>query len=508
MIQTPIIQLDPQDNIAVARLPLPKGTPLGIDDLVTLSDIPLGHKVAICPIAKGAAVSKYHTTIGYASRDVLPGTHMHLDTIDFAPSKGVPAFCTQYQKTPVLPVEQQRTFQGFARETGLVGTRNFIVIPVVSNCAATVARKIAQHFTPERLADYPNVDGVVPLITTLGCGMEKVGTQAMDYLRRILSGHITNPNVAGALVCALGCENNNIHTFFQSQGWEEGPLLHKLVIQDIGGSVAAVGAGIAIVEQMLPLANQAVRTSQPLSKLCVALQCGGSDAFSSISANPALGRAMDQLVHQGGTACLSETTELYSAEHTLVARAKTPEVGQALLDAIAWWLDYSKGKDIQINGTVTPGNQAGGLSNILEKALGSVKKGGSTGLNAVVGYGEPITESGLVIMDAPSYDPVSATAQFAGGCNLCVFTTGRGSAYGATYFPTIKVASNTPLFQRMPQDMDLNAGTVLDGIMTLDQVAEEILEAIIAVASGQPTKSELFGMGSDEFIPWTLSVTG
>lgn len=284
-------------------------------------------------------------------------------------------------------------------------------------------------------------------------------------------------------------------------------MLRKLVIQETG-SARAVELGIEMVKEMLAEANRFERQEVSAEHLCIGLQCGGSDSFSCVSANPSLGRAMDCLIENGGTACLSETTELFSTEAFLAGRARTPEVGKKLLRCMQWWLDYCEGRDMQINGRVTPGNNAGGLTNILEKALGSVKKGGSTGLNAVYDYAEEIREHGLVIMDAPSYDPVSATAQFAGGCNLCVFTTGRGSCYGSRYFPTIKIASNTQLFQRMPGDMDINAGTVIDGERTISQVGGEILEEILRVASGGKTCSERFGVGDDEYIPWPIGATG
>ena len=508
--KSPVIRLDARDNIVVARVPVPAGTEIPQEGISALTDIPLGHKIATKSIRRGEPVYKYGAFIGRASRDVPPGTHMHNDTILFdggAGRNGQISFSSDYLETALLPPERRRTFHGYVRADGRVGTRNFVAIPVVSNCAAAVARKIASHFTPEVLAEYPNVDGVAPLITTLGCGMEKGTALAMTYLRRVIAGHIRNPNMAGALVCALGCENNSIDGFFEAENLQEGPMLRKLVIQETG-SARAVELGIEMVKEMLAEANRFERQEVSAEHLCIGLQCGGSDSFSCVSANPSLGRAMDCLIENGGTACLSETTELFSTEAFLASRARTPEVGKKLLRCMQWWLDYCEGRDMQINGRVTPGNNAGGLTNILEKALGSVKKGGSTGLNAVYDYAEEIREHGLVIMDAPSYDPVSATAQFAGGCNLCVFTTGRGSCYGSRYFPTIKIASNTQLFQRMPGDMDINAGTVIDGERTISQVGGEILEEILRVASGGKTCSERFGVGDDEYIPWPIGATG
>lgn len=501
-----VIRLDDADNIVVARRPVPAGTWIPSEGITAQSDIPLGHKIASQAIRRGEPVLKYNTVIGYAARDVEPGTHMHNDTIRFDAVEHEVPFCIDYHPVKLLPEDQRRTFQGYVRKDGQVGTRNCIAVMVCSNCAATVARKIASHFTEEVLRAYPNVDAVVPLITSSGCGLEKTG-DPMIYLRRILAGHIRNPNMAGALVCALGCESNNIDAFFAEAGLTPGPMLGRLVIQEAGGARRAVEAGIAMVESMLQAANQCRRQLVPISHLKVGLECGGSDSFSGSSANPALGKAMDLLVQQGGTAVLTEPTELLGMEGVLARRARTPQVAQQLMDTMRWWLDYCKGSDAQIYGKVTPGNNAGGITNVLEKALGSAKKGGSTPLNAVFGYGEAITQSGLVLMNSPSYDPVSATAMFAGGCNLCAFTTGRGSCYGSRHFPTLKIASNTDLYRRQEEDMDLNAGTVIDGDQDLDQVARDIFEALIAVASGQPTKSEQFGMGGDEFIVWWLGIT-
>lgn len=502
----PVIHLDPADNVVVARHPIAAGTFIPEVGITVKTDIPIGHKVALTAFPKGTPIRKYNTVIGYASQDVESGTHMHNDTIRFDSVSGEYRFCEDYRPTKLLPIEERRTFLGYVRPDGQVGTRNCISVIVCSNCAATVARKIASHFTEEALAAYPHVDAVVPLITSSGCGLEKTG-DPMDFLRKVLGGHIKNPNMAGAIVCSLGCESNNIDAFFQEAGLSPGPMLGRLVIQEEGGSRKSVEKGIAMVEAMLPLAEQCRRQSVPVSHLKVGLECGGSDSFSGSSANPALGLAMDLLIQNGGTAVLTEPTELLGAEAALVRRAKSPEVAQKLIDVMQWWMDYCKGRDSQINGRVTPGNNAGGITNVLEKALGSAKKGGNSPLNDVVGYADPVMGPGLVIMNSPSYDPVSAAAMFAGGCNLCAFTTGRGSCYGSRHFPTLKIASNTPLFEHQEDDMDLNAGTVIDGDCTLEEMGREIFEALIATASGQRTKSELFGMGGDEFIVWWLGIT-
>lgn len=501
-----VIRLEDGDNVVIAREAIPAGQYIPSYGITTQSSIPFGHKIALRALKAGEPILKCGTVIGYANGDLPAGTHMHNDTIRFDISEEDYAFCADYQPVDPIPEAQCRTFQGYVRDDGQVGTRNCLAVIVCSNCAATVARKIAAYFTEERLRPCPNVDAVVPLITTSGCGLEKTG-QPMTYLRRILAGHIRNANMAGAVVCALGCESNNIDAFFQETGLIPGPILHRLVIQEVGGGRKAVQAGIAMVESMLPLANRARRQPVPVRFLKVGLECGGSDAFSGISANPALGKAMDLLIRQGGTAVLTEPTELLGVEYALARRAKSPQVARKLVDVMQWWLNYCKGRDAQICGKVTPGNNAGGITNVLEKALGSAKKGGSTPLNGVFDYGEPITQSGLVLMNSPSYDPVSAAAMFAGGCNLCAFTTGRGSCYGSQHFPTLKIASNTPLYQRQKDDMDLNAGLVIDGEKSLEEMGQDILDALIAAASGRPTKSEAFGMGNDEFVVWWLGTT-
>lgn len=394
---------------------------------------------------------------------------------------------------------------GYVRPDGRVGTRNVIAVPVASNCAATVARKICNYFDEERLAAYPNVDAVVPFITGIGCGMEMTG-EPMDLLRRTISGTVANANVAGALVCALGCERNNIDKMFEQEGMKEGKMLRRLVMQEVGGTRKAIEAGIAMVKEMLEEANKMTRTRVPASKLVLALQCGGSDGFSGLSANPALGKASDLLVKNGGTVILAEISELFGVEHTLTCRAKTPEVGQQFVDHLNWWLEYNKGRDCQINGKVSPGNNAGGLANVLEKSLGGAKKGGSTPVNAMYRYADRVTEKGLVIMDTPGYDPMSVTGEFAGGATICAFTTGRGSCFGTAHCPTIKLASNTPMYERMNEDMDINCGQIIDGEKTIEEMGQIIFQRILEVASGDKSKSEALGVGYNEYVPWPIGV--
>lgn len=502
------VRLDNEDNVVIACCDIPSGGYIESENLTVTEDIPKGHKISTAIIHKGDAVRKYNTVIGYAIDNYKPGKHMHNDEIEFRPRDAAKDFCVDYKPVDVKPLQDRKTFMGYERENGKAGTRNIVAVIALSNCAATVAKKIAASFPKSSLHKYRNVDAVCSFVHILGCGMEKAGSIPMTYLRRALVGCMNNPNVGGILLVSLGCERNNLSDFLKDPMVSCTVPLESIVIQENGGTASSIKQGCKSVEKLLEKADKTCRTNQPVSKLTIGLQCGGSDSFSSITSNPLIGKTMDKLIENGGTACLSETTEVFSAEGTLVKRARTPEVAQKLLDSIKWWKEYAKGKQIQINGEVTPGNNAGGLTNILEKALGSVKKGGSTCLNECYDYAEKIDCNGLVFMNAPSYDPVSATAQYAGGCNLCIFTTGRGSAYGAEYFPTIKIASNTELAEKMSGDIDFNAGVIIDNGIKLDELSDVLLEEIISVASGKVTKSEQLEMGSEEFIPWAIGVTG
>ncbi|WP_425098944.1 UxaA family hydrolase [Tropicibacter sp. S64] len=507
MTPSPVIRLDPADNVVVARVGIAKGTVIPAEGITALGDVPLGHKLATQVIAKGAPVLKYNTVIGYAGEDITPGTYMHAHNVLMDEVQKDYRFGQDYVPAEVLPPDERATFMGYTRGDGRIGTRNYLGVFITVNCAATVARKIADHFDEERLADYPNVDGVVAFIHQQGCGMEGTG-EAMDLLHRTLAGYITHPNIAGAVVCSLGCERNTLDRFFEGTALAAGKMLKTLRMQSLGGTKATIDAGKALIREMLPEANAIERGPVSAEHIRIGLQCGGSDGFSGLSANPSLGRAVDLLVKNGGTAILSETPELYGIEHLLTARAKDEATGRAFLDRIQWWLDYTDGKDVQMQGVVGPGNQQGGLANIIEKSLGGAKKGGSTGIEAVYRYAEPVTSRGLVIMDTPGYDPVAATGQIAGGANLICFTTGRGSCFGSFPAPTIKLASNSTMYGRMEGDMDINCGPVVDGDKTLDDMGQEIFETILAVASGRKTKSESLGVGEEEFAPWMIGVTG
>ncbi|MGE5169150.1 MAG: UxaA family hydrolase, partial [Rudaea sp.] len=462
------IRLHPADDVVIARQQLVGGTAL-IDEKVTVAGlVPPGHKVATRAIAAGAPVRRYNQIIGFASRDIAPGEHVHLHNLAMGSFERDYAFGADAK--PTAYVAAPAKFRGIVRRdgpnAGKVATRNYIGILSTVNCSATVARGIAEHFTRERLAAYANVDGVVALTHGLGCGMDTQG-EGMHILRRTLGGYAKHANFAGALIVGLGCEANQISALLGAQALREGPLLRTFSIQDTGGTAKTIAHGVSLIEAMLPHANTAVREEVPASHLVVGLQCGGSDGYSGITANPALGAAVDLLVRHGGTAILSETPEIYGAEHLLTRRAVSREVGEKLVARIRWWEDYTARERGEMNNNPSPGNKAGGLTTILEKSLGAVAKGGTTNLVDVVEYAEPVTAQGFVYMDTPGYDPVSATGQVAGGANLIVFTTGRGSAYGCAPSPSLKLSTNTSLWTRQEEDIDLNCGEIVDGTATV-----------------------------------------
>lgn len=502
----PFIRLDPLDNVVVARRDVPAGTAVAAEGLVTRQDVPSGHKVAARDLKQGERVLKYQTIIGFATEDIPAGTWMHSHNIGFGEVDKDYRHGQDYRPIAILPPAQRARFQGIVRADGRVATRNHVGVFIVGHSGAAVARRVADAFTDAMLAAYPNVDGIVPFIHEQGSGMEGSG-EAMALLQRTLGGYLRHPNIGAALVIGTDSDQNGLDAFLAAQGLAPGPRLKTLRVRDHGGTRRAIAAGIEAVQSMLPLANDATREPVSAEHLTIGLQCGGSDGFSGLSANPSLGAAMDILVRHGGTAILSETTEIFGVEHTLTCRAVTPAVGEKLVERINWWLEYQKGRDVQINGRVSPGNNQGGLANVLEKSLGGAKKGGNTALMAVYEYAEPVTTHGLVFMDTPGYDPVRATGQIAGGANLICFTTGRGSCFGSVPAPTLKLASNTPMYTRMTADMDLNCGVVIDGEATIEQMGQRIFEAILEHASGEKTRSEAIGLGRNEFVPWPIGVT-
>ncbi|OSP55985.1 UxaA family hydrolase [Pseudoruegeria sp. SK021] len=489
------LRLSPDDNVVTAIRPLEVG------DGGALALIPRGHKMAAEAIAKGAPVVKYAQVIGYAAADIAAGEHVHSHNLEFRNVTQSYDFSTNLR--PAAVPATQDTFQGYRRADGRIGTRNTIAVLTSVNCSATAARMIAAHFTAERLADYPNVDGVTAFVHGTGCGMADDG-DGFAALQRTMWGYARNPNVGGVLMAGLGCEVNQIDWLVEAYGLTPGPLFQSMNIQDVGGLAKTVALGIKKIEAMLPLVNATTRSTCPASALMVGLQCGGSDAMSGITANPALGYACDLLVAQGGTGVLAETPEIYGAEHLLTRRAVSPEVGEKLVALIRWWEDYTKRNKGSMDNNPSPGNKKGGLTTILEKSLGAAAKGGTTPLTGVYKYAEPVTTPGFVFMDSPGYDPASVTGQIASGCNLIAFTTGRGSAFGAKPAPSLKIATNTDMYTRMTDDMDINAGRILTDGATVEEVGREIYQTLLRVASGEQTKSEAQGLGDYEFVPWQI----
>ncbi|PQA83107.1 galactonate dehydratase [Limnohabitans sp. TS-CS-82] len=501
----PLIRLHANDSVLIAKRPLSLGEHVEAWGVKVKAQVPAGHKIALRAIAAGERILKYNIEIGVATRDIAAGEHVHGHNLALADFYHDPAFGVDVKPVAMLPVSEQARFMGYVRPDGRVGTRNFIGIFSSVNCSATVIHKIAAYFTPERLKPYPNIDGVVAFAQTTGCGMASPSPH-FDLLRRTIAGYVRHPNLAGALIVGLGCERNQVADLVASQALRSSVLMQTLVMQEVGGTRATIEAGIAAVERMLSSANDVKRESVSASHLSIGLECGGSDGFSGITCNPALGAAMDILVRHGGTAILSETPEIHGVEHMLTRRAVTPEVGQKLLDKLAWWTAYTRGTNVQFNGVVGHGNQQGGLANIFEKSLGSAMKAGSTPLQAFYEYAEPITHKGFVFMDSPGYDPVAVTGQIASGANLICFTTGRGSMFGSRPAPTIKLASNTEMFTRLEEDMDINCGRILDGEASVQEMGQLIFEDLLKHASGEPTKSELLDLGDHEFVPWHLGV--
>jgi altronate dehydratase len=502
------VHLHPKDTVVIAKEALATGTvirlPTGAALRVTQM-IPPGHKLALEAVAAGEAVRRYGHVIGFATQPIGPGDHVHSHNLAVKDFDRDHAFCRDYTPVELLPEAERRTFLGFRRRDGRVGTRNYVAVLPTVNCSASATTAVVAEIERSRiLDDYPNVDGVIGYPHKGGCGAH-IASDALHQLQRTLAGVADHPNVAGYVILSLGCEINQPDDMIDYAGLaDDAPLV--ITIQEDGGYAETVARGVEGVTRLLPLANRAVREPVPASEIVLALQCGGSDGWSGVTANPGLGKACDALVRQGGTVVLGETTEIYGAEHLLTRRARSPEVAQKLVDMIGWWERYTAWWGASIDNNPTPGNKVGGLTTIYEKSLGAAAKAGSTPLNGVAAYGERITDRGFVHMDTPGYDPVSVTGQVAGGCNVIAFTTGRGSAFGFRPAPSIKIATNQELYRKQEPDMDIDAGKVLEGV-TLDELGEEIFEEILAVASGKQTKSELAGIGAEEFNPWILGAT-
>ncbi len=498
-----VIRLNAADDVVIARIEIPNGTLLVKENVRANVLIPAGHKIATRDIAASQPIRRYNQIIGFATRDIKAGDHVHVHNVSMGDFERDYAYCVEAKPTDFI--HPQATFQGIVRQDGRVATRNYIGIITSVNCSATVARLIARQFE-NRLDDFPNVDGVVALTHKTGCGMASDG-EAIDILRHTTAGYIRHANFHSVLLVGLGCESNQINNLLSAQGLKRSDHLHAYTIQDKGGTRKAVEEGVARIKALLPEANKIKRETVSASHLTLGLQCGGSDGYSGISANPALGAAVDLLVRHGGTAILSETPEIYGAEHLLTRRAISREVGEKLIQRIKWWEAYTARNGNEMNNNPSPGNKAGGLTTILEKSLGAVAKGGTTNLVEVVEYAQPVTARGFVYMDTPGFDPVSATGQVAGGANMVCFTTGRGSAYGCKPSPSLKLATNTALFEKQEDDMDINCGTIVEGKESIPDAGARFFAMILKTASGEKSKSELWGYGDDEFAPWMLGAT-
>jgi len=505
--QPSTIRLHTNDNVIVARDDIAEGSDVAGESVAskTLTAgqmIPAGHKIATQAIAKDEPVRKYDQIIGFASIAISPGDHVHTHNVMVKDFERDYMFGADVTPVDYVPEHQRATFQGYRRPDGQIATRNYIGVLTSVNCSATAARMIADHFRGDALADYPNVDGVVPLTHDYGCGgCSGIG---LNYIQRTISGYAKHPNFAANLLVGLGCEANQIGAMMDAEKLNTSDKLHAFTIQDLGGTEKTVAMGVGLIKEMLADANRVARETIPASELILGMECGGSDAYSGISANPSLGAAADLLVRHGGTACLAETPEVYGAEHLLTRRAVSQEVGEKLVAHIKWWENYTSAMGAEMNNNPSPGNKAGGLTTILEKSLGAAAKGGTTNLVDVFPYAEKITAKGFVFMDTPGYDPASITGMIAGGANVNCFTTGRGSVFGSKPVPCLKLATNTTMYDRMTGDMDINCGQVVDGDASIQEMGQQIFDLILATASGEASKSEALGIGDDEFVPWTV----
>lgn len=496
-----MLRLNSADNVLISTRIVDKGE--SFESLLVAAKIMRGHKMASRPIAQGEPIRKFGQIIGFAKHHIAAGEWVHEHNVVMGELAHDYEFAKESKSETFLPENERATFQGFRRKNGKVGTRNYLSIMTSVNCSATVASHIAKEVEKRGLLkDYPNIDGVVALTQDNGCVIDYRGV-IFDTFKRTAWGYATNPNMGGVMMVGLGCEGFQIPRFKEAYKVEEGDTFRTMTIQETGGTRKTVEAGVAAVMEMLPKVNDVKRETCSAADLILALQCGGSDGYSGITANPALGVAVDMLARNGGTAILSETPEIYGAEHLLTRRAATKEIGEKLIGIIKWWEDYARRNNMEMNNNPSPGNKLGGLTTILEKSLGAAAKGGTTTLQAVYNYAEQVTAKGFVFMDTPGYDPVSATGQVAGGANLMCFTTGRGSAYGNKPCPSIKLATNTPMYNQMVEDMDINCGDVIEGV-SVETKGQQIFDLMIKTASGQKTKSEMLGYGENEYVPWYI----
>ncbi len=504
MTQSPPISilLHPGDNVEIALADLKTGAELSQSSVTLTVPVARGHKVAIRPIAAGQSVLRYGQIIGVATTDIKPGDHVHTHNLGMSDHRQNHDFSKDAK--PLPPASDSRFFMGYPRSDGRFGTRNYIGVLTSVNCSGSVARFIAEQAEKTGwFADLENVDGIVPIVHGSGCGMGR-HDEGYDTLFRTLAGYAKHPNFGGILLVGLGCEAMQVEDLVGAEKLRHDGNFHYMTIQNSGGTRQTVERGVDIVRDLALRANHAKRFRAPASELIVGLQCGGSDGYSGITANPALGYASDLLVRHGGTTILSETPEIYGAEHLLTRRAINDEIGQKLIDRILWWENYTSVRGGEMNNNPSPGNKRGGLTTILEKSLGAVAKGGTAPLTDVYEFGQIITNKGFVFMDSPGYDPCSVTGQIASGATLIAFTTGRGSVSGYVPSPCIKLATNSTMYENMAEDMDVNCGTIVDGAVTIEEKGREIFDLFLEIASGTKSKSEALGFGSAEFVPWQI----
>ena len=496
-----LIVLNNNDNVGVAQFIIPEKTKIEGKDIVTKDPIPFGHKVCLKTINKGEPVIKYDQIIGFASRDINSGEHVHSHNLEFK------EFDRNYkvsEKKLILDEKSDTFFKGILRDNGQIATRNYIGIVSTVNCSATVTKMIVEKIKYSNiLNDYPNIDGIVPITHSTGCGMN-TENEGMQIFQRTIDGFKNHPNFSHVFVIGLGCECAQISLFDESL--KKHNRIHFLTIQDEGGTKKIVDKVLSQIKNLLSEANNVERAPQSVNNLILALQCGGSDGYSGISANPALGVAADMLVKKGGSSILSETPEIYGAEHLLINRANNQITADKLIEKLKWWKHYTSINNSSMDNNPAPGNKKGGLTTILEKSLGAVAKGGNSILQDVLSYAEPLKNKGFNFMDSPGYDPVSVTGQVASGANVICFTTGRGSCFGCKPVPSLKLATNTAMYEKMSEDMDINCGTIVDGKENIETLGKKIFELVVNTSSGNKSKSEINGYGDEEFNPWQVGV--
>ena len=501
------IRLHKNDNVVTAKSDIDINIKIEDENINTNQHIPVGHKIATKDISEGEQIIKYDNIIGVAKENIKIGNHVHVHNTGMVDKKRDYEFSQGCKNVKVLPENEQATFMGYRRANGKVGTRNFIGIISSVNCSATVCKKIAESFNEEILSEYENVDGIVSITHGTGCGINSNGL-GWELLQATIAGYSRHPNFGGLIVIGLGCEVNQVSGMAQSMSWANSDTFKMMTIQEVGGTRKTIQEGVEIIKQMLPILDKNKRIKCPASELVLGLECGGSDAYSGMTANPALGAAVDLLVKNGGTGTLAETPEIFGAEHLLTRRAINEEVGQKIVNFIKWWqedylIKFEENKE-QLHQDPSPGNKAGGLTTILEKSLGAVAKGGTTNLVDVYQFAENIKAKGFTFMNTPGYDVTSVTGLIAGGANMICFTTGRGSVFGCKPTPSIKLATNDDLYNRMTEDMDVNCGKILIGESTIEEMGQEIFQLILDVASGKQSKSEINGLGDLEFVPWQM----